>query len=294
MARKSKKYKTTQRQEKSIAKTLLRSKGLGGFPYTGVSENTQNKGILGIGILKPRNSVLDFNPESVGPSSKPINTLDTVIKYTYFFIKRESPFVSGSADYQYFFYVIKAIKPISHSDCADQTGLNRSRIVPLSDTDYLTGSFSHPKYINDTYSYINIRYAEISTLPQKNPGRMDNIPFGYPDFNYNPSPVITSSGLLPAKPYPDFYLSGESKGATGVSAITGDSILFLDNSVKTPSQVRPSSWVWEFGIYSSPTGSTAQNPVVYYTSPGVYDVKLTAINDIGTTTINKTSYITIT
>lgn len=293
MARKPIKYKNSQRQEERIIKNNLSSKGLRRFPYTSVSADSLEMGVLGIGKLKLRDSILDLNPSTEGPSGKPFTPKNNVIRYKYFFIKRENPSVSGSGDPQYFFYIIKAIKEITHAECSDQSGIARNNITPLNESDYLNGFFSHPKYINDTYSLIKVRYAEIATLEQTMAGRMDNIPFGYPDFNYNPSIIVTQTGQLPSKPYVDFYLSGFAKGATGVSAQLGDSVLFLDNSVKTPPQVRPSSWEWEFGSYATPTGSTAQNPVVTYTQAGVYDVKLTASNTSGSTSITKISYITI-
>jgi parallel beta-helix repeat protein len=51
------------------------------------------------------------------------------------------------------------------------------------------------------------------------------------------------------------------------------------------------SWQWNFG--DGTANSTARNPVHTYTSPGTYAVALTATNDGGNGSINKTDYITV-
>jgi PKD repeat protein len=49
-------------------------------------------------------------------------------------------------------------------------------------------------------------------------------------------------------------------------------------------------WIFEGGI---PHTSTAQNPTVYYSTPGTYDVTLIVTNQGGTYTITKYGYITV-
>jgi YVTN family beta-propeller protein len=49
------------------------------------------------------------------------------------------------------------------------------------------------------------------------------------------------------------------------------------------------AWAWNFG--DGTANSTEQNPIHIYASPGTYNVVLTAINDNGTNTIQKTGYI---
>lgn len=59
---------------------------------------------------------------------------------------------------------------------------------------------------------------------------------------------------------------------------TGDSVQFFDAS-----EFGATSWQWSFPG-GSPSSSTAQNPKVAYSSPGVYDVTLTATNGNGSDT----------
>lgn len=52
----------------------------------------------------------------------------------------------------------------------------------------------------------------------------------------------------------------------------------------------PTSWLWDFG---DGTTSTAQNPAHLYTSPGSYDVKLTATNGDGSNSVTHIAYINV-
>ncbi len=54
--------------------------------------------------------------------------------------------------------------------------------------------------------------------------------------------------------------------------------------------VLPNAWLWTFG---DGTTSTLQNPIHVYTSPGTYDVSLTAINACGSTYVEKKKIIKI-
>lgn len=64
------------------------------------------------------------------------------------------------------------------------------------------------------------------------------------------------------------------------------SVQFEDRSIGGSS-----TWQWSFPG-GNPASSTAQNPTVYYSEPGTYDVTLTATNGAGTgTTETKTSYL---
>lgn len=67
----------------------------------------------------------------------------------------------------------------------------------------------------------------------------------------------------------------------------GGSIQFTDQSYNDPD-----TWQWSFqgGV---PATSTLQNPVVTYTTPGVYDVTLTVANDAGVHTTTIEGYITV-
>jgi PKD repeat protein len=58
------------------------------------------------------------------------------------------------------------------------------------------------------------------------------------------------------------------------------------------SGLNPTSWQWTFPG-GTPATSTTQNPLVVYTQSGLYDVILTASNDIGTNTDTLKNYINI-
>ena len=71
-----------------------------------------------------------------------------------------------------------------------------------------------------------------------------------------------------------------------------DEVTFTDSSSNTPT-----SWAWTFipNTIAYVTGdSTSQNPVVTFTIPGNYTVKLSATNEGGTDEVTKTNYITVT
>jgi PKD repeat protein len=56
----------------------------------------------------------------------------------------------------------------------------------------------------------------------------------------------------------------------------------------------PAAWSWDFGDVAFGTAnSTLENPAHVYTSPGTYTVTLTAINANGTSTLQRTTYITL-
>ncbi|TMF06147.1 MAG: PKD domain-containing protein, partial [Chloroflexi bacterium] len=69
----------------------------------------------------------------------------------------------------------------------------------------------------------------------------------------------------------------------GVAPLT---VNFTDTSTG-----QPASWAWNFGDSGT---STAQNPSHQYTAAGTYSVSLTVSNSLGSNTLTKTSYITVT
>ncbi|UII32119.1 collagenase [Fulvivirga ulvae] len=75
--------------------------------------------------------------------------------------------------------------------------------------------------------------------------------------------------------------------ASKTTIAAGESISFTDQSSNTPT-----TWAWTFPG-GTPASSNAQNPVVNYTTPGIYDVTLTASNANGSDTKTVTGYITV-
>jgi PKD repeat protein len=93
--------------------------------------------------------------------------------------------------------------------------------------------------------------------------------------------ALTKTGYITAKDLiADF---------TGVptSVIIGNTVTFTDNSL-----CNPTGWNWSFPG-GTPSTSTAQSPVVTYSTLGIYDVSLTATKPGSTDTKTKTGYITV-
>jgi PKD repeat protein len=90
----------------------------------------------------------------------------------------------------------------------------------------------------------------------------------------------------------DLYLPGSyppvsAFGASQSITCPGAAIQFTDYSAG-----QPSGWSWQFPG-GNPTTSTAQNPVVYYNTPGNYPVTLVTTNVNGTDSTTNTNYIQI-
>ncbi|MBI9067451.1 MAG: PKD domain-containing protein [Salinivirgaceae bacterium] len=74
---------------------------------------------------------------------------------------------------------------------------------------------------------------------------------------------------------------------SNTTVFVGQNIQLTDTSENTPI-----SWVWTLAG-SAISSSTEQNPVVYYTAAGTYDVSLTVTNNAGTDTETKNALITV-
>jgi PKD repeat protein len=74
---------------------------------------------------------------------------------------------------------------------------------------------------------------------------------------------------------------------TPTSILVGGSVNFTDLSTNNPT-----SWSWTFLGGTSST-STLQNPTVTYNTAGTYNVTLTASNSVGSNTLTKSGYITV-
>ncbi len=284
--------KNSRQQNLNKSRQDLDKKGLKGVASTLVAPDTQGTGKLGIGKLLPLPVAPQEYEPNFTPQGKPSVSPNTVKKFQFLFVKYENTYIPGGDEKLYSFAVIVPLEPMTVNDCASQLGVKVMNVTGLTRAEYRTGTFQHPVYINQNKQFLTIRYAELATLPQTVPGRLDNIPLGYPDFNYNPSPITTQLGILPQPPYPDFITNQGNTGATAIGI--GGTVGFVDASLRNPPTVRPSSWAWDFGgTGASPTGSTAQNPVVTYSATGSYTVSLTASNTTGSTTVTKTNFVTV-
>ncbi|MCX6244828.1 MAG: S8 family serine peptidase [Bacteroidetes bacterium] len=110
--------------------------------------------------------------------------------------------------------------------------------------------------------------------------------------------VVNHAGVLADPQDYSLIITGMSSGQTKspVAAFTasatnicsGSSVTFTDQSANIPV-----SWSWQFPG-GTPSTSTLKNPVVVYTTAGIYDVTLTASNASGSNTMIKAGYITVT
>jgi PKD repeat protein len=76
--------------------------------------------------------------------------------------------------------------------------------------------------------------------------------------------------------------------ANPTTVMATQQVSFTDLSTNTPT-----SWSWTFAG-GTPATSTEMNPVVTYSTPGTYNVSLTATNSAGSDNETKTGYITVT
>lgn len=288
---KNESQKTPRQEFKETEASKNKIPGLSSFPTTAITPNTSGAGALGIGYLKPRPNISQEYDVQLSPQGRPIISKPKL--YLYFFVKYDNRDVSLSiGKHLKSFSVVLTLSPTTVKEVSEMLGVPAGNITPLTRSEYLNNSFSHPTYINDSNTPLQIRYAEIATLKQVTPGRLDNIPLGFPDFDSTPDGIINVQGPIPSAPYTDF---SSSTGATAsVTIVPGGTVGFKDTSPSTPWQFAPTGWYWEFGPSASPTGSTQQNPVVTYGTTGSYTVTLTASNSTGSTTKSKTNFVIVT
>jgi PKD repeat protein len=282
---------TSSRQKQDqISEANSKISGLNKIPVNLFEENSQGKGLLGTGKLKPRpNLPIPFVDET---NSKGKPTLVSPDVYSYFFVKFNSPNGTGVISLLRNFVVVKTLNAMTSVQFSRLSGYNISIITSLSLPVYENGSFTHPRYTNSEGDPLSIRYSEIPILVQKTPGRIDDVPIGYPDFDSTPNTVISKKGPQASAPYTNF---SSATGLTSSVTITpGSSLAFKDTSPYLPFNIGPTGWSWDFGATASPTGSTAQNPTVVYGVTGTYNVTLTASNSTGSTSFTRTNFVIVT
>jgi len=280
---------TSQSQTKKITEQK-RSYGLSNVPST-YFDSGPTGGILPFGKLKPRTDRGQEYQDITNNRNRPVLSSKTLAKYTYFFVKYDNIYTPKFDGYLYAFAVIKMLTPTTPQSTAMMLGKSQDKVIGLSESTYLNGSFKHPKYTDDSGNPLTFRYSEIAILTQKTPGRLDNIALGYPNFDSTPAPVSTVRGPIPSPPIVNF---STATGATSISIATGGTVYFVDNSVWNPPALRPTGWDWNFGATASPTGSTSRTQIVTYPTAGVYSVTLTAYNLAGTGAKTYSTFVTVT
>jgi PKD repeat protein len=108
--------------------------------------------------------------------------------------------------------------------------------------------------------------------------KYSSVPTSCETFSYGEVEDYTVTFSTPQPPVANF-------AANPTTIVEGQTVTFTDQSTNSPS-----SWAWTF-TGGTPAASTAQNPVVTYSTPGNYPVSLTATNAAGSDNETKDNYI---
>jgi PKD repeat protein len=263
--------------------------GLQNMPSNYFEPGTVGRGLNGTGLLKARPNIeITYKAETTKKGAPLLNKTPT---YIYFFIEYSNLNTKGISGLLKSFSIVKTLNQTDLKTFSQMLGAKAKTITPIDKYTYDNGSFTHPKYINDNGQPLSIRYAELAMVKQVTPGRLDDAPIGYPDFDTTPDGVINIVSPIPGPPYTTFSALGATSTFTVYS---GGTVFFLDKSPKTPWQTAPTGWNWSFGTGANPTGSTQENPeIVYSDLYGPHNVTLTASNAHGSTTLIKNGFIIV-
>ena len=285
----SKELSSRQKQDQ-IAKENSNVIGLNKIPVNLFEENSSGQGLLGTGLLKERPNLPIPFTDKINSKGRPV--LQGVANFSYFLVKFDSPNGVGIASLIKNFVVVNTLSPMSTVDFSRMSGYQITVIGSLTLEIYNTGSFIHPTYTNSSGDPLSIRDAETPILKQVTPGRIDDTPIGYPDFDSTPDGVTTKRGPIASAPYTNFT---SATGLTSsVTIVPGGTVGFKDTSPFLPFNAGPTGWNWNFGATASPTGSILQNPIITYGVTGIYSVTLTASNSTGSTSFTRTNFINVT
>lgn len=287
--------KLSRQKNLQINRRNLNAKGLPGVASTLIVPETQGEGLLGIGKLAPLPIRVPEYQTITNSKNNPVVGVSTVQTYDYLFVQYENTYIPAGDEKLYSFAVIIPLQPMTVNECASQLGVLAKNVTGLTLSQYETSSFQHPVYTNQNNTPLTIKYSEVPVVLQTVPGRLDNVPLGYPNFIYSKSPVTTQQGYVPSPPLPDFITNKGNTGATAISA--GGTVGFVDASLRNPYSWRPTSWSWNFGgtgASAGATGLTAQNPTVSFLVSGTYTVTLTASNANGSNSVTKINFVSVT
>lgn len=286
--------KLSRQKNLQINRRNLDAKGLPGVASTLIVPETQGEGLLRVGKLAPLPIRVPDYQTVTNLKGNPVVSVATVKTYEYLFVQYENTYIPAGDEKLYSFAVVIPLQPMTVNECASQLGVLAKNVTGLTESQYETSSFQHPVYTNQNNTPLVIRYAEVPVVLQTVPGRLDNVPLGYPNFIYSKSPITTQNGPVPSPPLPNFITSQGNTGATAISV--GGTVGFIDASVRNPYSWRPTAWSWNFGgtgASAGATGLTAQNPTVSFIVAGTYTVTLTASNANGSNSVTKTNFVTV-
>ena len=278
-----------------INRKNLDSLGLPGVASTLIEPETQGQGLLKVVKLRPLSIKPLAYEEKTNSKNKPVIGVETADTFRYLFVQYENAYIPAGDEKLYSFAVVLPLQPMTVNECAIQLGVLVKNVIGLSQSQYENNSFNHPVYTNQNNLPLSVRYVEVPVVVQTIPGRLDNVPLGYPNFLTSRSPITEQQGYLPSPPAPDFITSEGNTGATAIGI--GGTVHLIDASA--PIYLwKPTSWNWSFspsaGASAGPTGLTAQNPIVTFNIAGSYTVTLTAANSSGSNAITKLNFVTVT
>lgn len=148
----------------------------------------------------------------------------------------------------------------------------------------LSGSVCNPPAVENVQNFMDYSYCETmfskdqttrmrAALTSATAGRN----------NLWTSSNLTATGIDVAP-----FLCSADFNTPNTTVCAGSPVQFFDASYNST----PSLWIWNFEGADS-ASSTIENPVVTYSTPGTYNVTLTAGNGTNTFTKTKNSYITV-
>lgn len=156
---------------------------------------------------------------------------------------------------------------IDYNKDGDFTDAGETVFAPSGSKNVVNGSFTVPANVSGlTRMRVSMKYNAAPTSCEI--------------FSFGEVEDYTVSFGTPQPPVADF-------SANPVTVIEGLTTQFTDLSTNGPT-----SWTWTFAG-GTPASSTSQNPVVTYTTAGIYDVTLVAANSSGSDTETKAAYITV-
>jgi hypothetical protein len=190
---------TAKQREQSLNERKSVIPGLQNIPdnyfisSTGPSEKTS--GVFGVGLLKPNPiDIGEYSATSVNPQGKPNFVLNQRVTWEYFFIEYDNQNTTPLQGKIKNFSVIKTLNLLTTVQVSKMLGSAVKNVTGLTKEQYDQNSFIHPQYTNSNGQPLSVRYAEIAILVQRTPGRLDDIPIGYPNFDSTPDGVTTSIG----------------------------------------------------------------------------------------------------
>lgn len=154
------------------------------------------------------------------------------------------------------------------------------------------GTFNSSTELIYSKDYVNYNLNDVINLPSgiiKNKPLRLRVAAGYYSYQHLPCSYSTNYETR------DFTVEvvkntmkpvGEFEASDSVVSIN-EGVTFTDLTTNLPT-----GWIWKFEGANSPNQYT-QNPTVYYSNAGSYDVKLITVNNNGADTILKSDYITV-